>query len=367
MTPDADSPINQNNSKSQHVSKILLIVIIIIGFITTFTSGYYLAYLLASEKNVTTKTKTKTQNKNIPSISNAPLYPTTNPQDVTKFLPGKHFFDDSIILITKNKPQITVVATVIRTEQEHDYAQNTRVSYHDGSNWTRQIDSKTTPDSTIVGNSLVKQWTTTLDPSRVLKQKAHGEITINNSSLKFSTGDLHNEIAMRSLPGYTKFLSNGSGTLTINGTTHQAYVLYTRIYSLNAADIQFYDQSLGVTTDWIAFWDTQGNFYHVDATSVNKPTTKYQSHQLGVMEDTIGTVTKTFRVSTKRDTTNPPSQFTVSVNSPIGATLNLNRINGLDKAPNKSYTWYMGNIEGTVQKANGEVVNGTGLVEYIQD
>lgn len=362
---------NQKNSSSRQVSKFFIIIVVIFGFITTFASGYFLARLLSSEQNVTTGS-TDSQTKITPTIKIAiSAYPTSNNpeivQDSTKFLPGKHYFDDTIMIITKDKPQISLVATVTRAEQENNYAQNTRVSYFDGNNWTRKSASKTTVDSTIVSNSLVKSWNTTIDLSRVLKQTAQGEITINNTSLSFSTGLLQNEIGIRSLPGYTKFMSQGSGTLTMNGVTHQAYILYTRIYSLNASEMQFYNQPFGVTTDWVAFWDAQGNFYHIDATSVDKPTQIYQTHQLGVVEDKNGAVAKTFSLSINRDAKNPPTQYTVSMNSPVVSTLNFNRISINNKAPNGSFSWYMGNIEGSVKTNNGETLQGVGIVEYIHN
>lgn len=360
--------IPDSNASSKIVSKVLIIIIVVIGFITTFASGYFLSHLLTSEKNISTEITSNTPN--IPENTTTPTPTSENPQveqETTKFLPGKHYFDDTLMIVTKDKPHISVVATIARTEQENNYAQNTRVSYYDGNDWTRQFASKISQDSAILSNNLVKSWNTIIDPSRVLKQTVQGEITINNSSLVFSTSVLQNEIGIRSLPGYTKFLSNGNGTLTVNGIEHQAYVLYTRIYSLNVAELQFYNQSLELTTDYIAFWDTLGNFYHIDSTNVNKPTPIYQTHQLGVMENKNGAVEKTFSVTVNRDSKKPPEQYTASLNNPIGATLNFNRINEINKAPNGSFAWFMGNIEGTVQTPNGEILNGIGLVEYIQN
>lgn len=364
-----DTQVNKPSyNSSKHISKVFILVIVVIGFITTFASGYLLSYLLDTEQNVTTETIPETGTPYIKDVT--PSYPTSNnphvEQDSTKFLPGKHYFDDTIMIVTMDKPQVSVIATVTRAEQDKDYVQSTRVSYYDGSSWARQSMSKASKDSTIVSSNLIKSWDIAIDPSRVLKQTVQGEVTINNTSLVFSTGVLQNEIVMRSLPGYTKFISSGTGTLTANGVMHQAYIAYTRIYSLNAREIQFYNQSFGVTTDYIVFWDTQGNFYHVDATSVDKPTPIYQSHQLGIMENINGAVEKTFSVTVNRDSKNPPEQYTTSLNG-IGVTLRFNRINEINKAPNGSFTWYMGNIEGTVLKPNGESLSGIGLVEYIHD
>ncbi len=353
--------------------KILLVVILVIGFITTFASGFFLSKLFESEKNVTTQ-KTPSSTSQFPKIVKEPdvtSIPSSSPnpevsQDTTKFLPGKHYFEDTIILVTKDKPQINLVATVTRAEQDSNYAQSTRVSYYDGKNWTRQSSSKAAKDSAIVSNNLVKSWVTDIDPSRVLKQTVKGEITINNSSITFSSYVLQNEIGMRSLPGYTKFMSNGTGTVAVNGVSRGAYILYTRIYSSNASDIQFYNDPFGLTTDWVVFWDTQGNFYHVDATSVDKPTTTYQTHKIGVMENSTGAVSKAFDLSIERGSKSPPEDYVISLFSPINAKLTVKRINGVNKAPNGSYIWYMGNIEGTVETQQGSIP-GVGLVEYIHD
>ncbi len=347
---------------SGNFPKSLVIFLIILGFITTFASGYFLSALLASEKN--------------PKLKNLQVLPTpqiigpTNQQvaqTTTKFLPGKHYFDDTVVIVSKTKPQKNLVASVTRAEQDKNYSQTTRVSFYDGNKWIREINSSETPDSTIVSNNLVKNWTIDLDPSRVLKESVQGEIIINNRDLSFSTGILQNEIGMRSLPGYTKFMSQGSGTLKIDGQDIPVYILYTRIYSSNSADIQYYDQSLGLTTDWVAFWDKEGRFYHVDSTDVAKPIPNYQTHQIGVMEDLNGSVTKTFNLSITRDQKNPPVNYTISIANPINASLKISRINGLNKAPNGSYTWFMGNIEGSVQTNNGSAIEGVGLLEYIHD
>jgi hypothetical protein len=162
-------------------------------------------------------------------------------------------------------------------------------------------------------------------------------------------------------------MSNSSGTVTIDGKTYDAYILYTKIYSLNAKDIQFYDQPLGLKTYWIAFWDVNGNFYHIDTTSVDKPTEVYKTHQIAIEETIDGGVYKSFSVGAENDKTKPPTNFTIQTNLPNGAVLSLKRLNALNKAPNNSYTWIMGEVDGVVTTNTDQQSNGVGLVEYIQD
>ncbi len=372
---DNQIPTSTNSlSKRNAFFKFILLLLVILGFITAFGGGYFLKDLLKKGNDVTQNIKqeipqptpaTNTQlNPQKPIIQNEP----SAIQETTKFLPGKQYFDDTIIAITKDKPNYSIVATVTRQQQDSNYSQNSRVSYFDGKSWDRKLDTKSTQDSTIVSNSLVRSWSTNIDSSRVLKETDNGEINVNNSTILFSSGNLQNEISIRSLPGYTKFLSKGDGFLTINGTKYPAYVLYTRIYSLNSSDIQFYNQPFGLTTDWLVFWDSDGNMYHVDATEVSNPTLIYQTHKLGVIEDKDSTVTKTFQLTIARDSQTPPNKYTIGLASPIGSTLNLNLLDSINKAPDNSFKWYMGHVTGTVQRGEGgQVLNGIGLVEYIHN
>jgi hypothetical protein len=350
-----EQPIQEKNVSSILV-KLGLIVLILIGLFTTFASGYVLSTLLSKEKGTASAPKS--------SSSNTSGSVTSQSEDSTKFLPGKHYFEETIIAVTKDKPEITIAGTVTRIEQDTNYVQRSRLSYNDGKGWNRFSDSKKTADSTIVSDNLVKQWNTHIDSSRVLKQTVDGELSAGDSDIRFSTGNLENEITIRSLPGYTKFMSHGNGTISVNGETRDAYVLYTRIYSLNASEIQFYTDPFGLTTDWVAFWDEQGNFYHIDKTTVDKPTPTYQTHQIGVMDALGNVVSKTFSVDVTRDSQNPPVQYTIKLNDPVGVTLQFNRINGINKDSSGSFTWYMGNIQGTAEK-DGQKIQGVGLVEYI--
>lgn len=371
---DNQIPTSTNSSSKRNTFfKFILILLVILGFITAFGGGYFLKDLLKKGNEVTQNIKQEilqpSPSTNVQSNPQKPIIqnePSTI-QETTKFLPGKHYIDDTVIAVTKDKPNYSIVATVTRQEQDSNYAQNSRVSYFDGNSWVRKLDTKSIPNSTIVSNSLVRNWTTNIDSSRVLKETDNGEININNSTILFSTGPLQNEIGIRSLPGYTKFLSKGDGTLTVNGTQHPAYILYSRIYSLNSSDIQFYNQPFGVTTDWLIFWDTDGNMYHLDATEVSNPTLIYQTHELAILDTSDNSVIKTFQANVTRDSSTPPNKYTISFGSPISGSLTLNLLNSINKAPDNSFKWFLGQVSGTIQKSDGKSVQGIGLVEYIHN
>ncbi len=279
---------------------------------------------------------------------------------------GKRYFDDTVIAITKSLPRKVLVATLSRNETNSQFVHNGRVSFFDGVTWKRKFSANTYVDFQIHPGNLIKLWETQIDKSRVLKEKTQGEIVVDNVSIKFDTGELSNEMSLRSLPGYTKLMSRGTGLLSIDGVIAPAYIMYSRIYSQDASQIQFYSEPFGLTTSWLILWDDQGNFYHIDMTHVDKPTSIYETHQVAIVETPHDQVTKTFDVISSIDlSVSPPENYTFNLRYPLNLTLSIHRLDALNKNEGGAYEWYMGNVEAVVTLADGEKVNGFGLIEYI--
>ena len=100
-------PMNNKNTKV----KILILFLVVVGFITTFITGFILARLLASEARGGMIRVAPGKNDIAFPVLEDDNLPTV-PQDSTKFIPGKHYFDDTIILVSKKDPSINLVATV---------------------------------------------------------------------------------------------------------------------------------------------------------------------------------------------------------------------------------------------------------------
>jgi hypothetical protein len=319
-----------------------------ISAVGLFVSGYFIYPLLQSEKNNSVITNPSHEEQNTSNSEN----------ESSLFLTGRHYFEDTIMLISKNAPHYTLVATASRSEKDDStYLQNSRVSYFNGNEWKRILRSDNNQTSSIQNNELIKSWTVNIDRSRVLRQNVTGELYVNKVDISFETQTLENEISVRSLPGYTKYMSESSGYMAIDGQKTEAYILYTRIYSSNASELLVYDGNIGLLTNWIAYWDKDGNFYHIDSTEVKNPTPNYQTHSIGILKNKIGAVLKTFDLNIIRNDSNPPTDYQVYLSNPINKNFKFHKINDIDKTPNNSYIWHMGNIEGED--------GGIGLVEYI--
>lgn len=348
---------NPSEISSHRISsrtKIGILLLLIFGFISSFVGGYILGVTLKAEPQASLPSAT-------PGFSSLPTASSEFPLQS-----GKRYFEDTVIAITKSLPRKVLVATMMRTEQTNQFIHNNRVSFFDGTNWKRKLAASTYQDSQVHPDNIIKQWEIEVDKSRVLKEKTQGEINVDDVSVRFDTGELLNEMSLRSLPGYTKFMSRGQGVLNINGVSVSAYIVYSRIYSLDASQIQFYSEPFGLTTAWLVFWDERGNFYHVDTTQVENPTPIYETHRLAILEEALDQVTKTFTVESTIDTSViPPENFTFQLQSPLNHTLSIKRLDLLNKNEGGAYQWYMGNMQGTVVLPDGEKINGFGLVEYI--
>lgn len=340
---------------------LLIVPLIVLAFVSSFLGGYFVHQMLSGAA-IPTPTPTPT----LPvSLTPLPTGPDVE-QPTTNYPPGKHFFDEGFYLVTKDNPPVTIVLSTSRLEQNGgSYLQNTRVSYINGDTTVRLIDSKNTNDSGVITDKIIKKWQTTVDPSRVLRESSEISFVLNQTDFQLSTGLLANEIAIRSLPGYTKFFSNGNGTLTFGGQTHSVHLLFYRLYSQNAADIQFYTQPVGLTTDLVVFWDQADKLYVIDKSQVDKPVNDYQTHQVGFVEDKSGSVSRSFNVDVTRDSLSPPNHYIFTIQD-LGVVITLNRVKSVNKAPNGAYQWYQSLVTGSVQN-NGQTLSGQGTVEYIRD
>ena len=215
-----------------------VVTVVVFCLLTSFYSGYFLKDLLL-----------KSGDKN--SVSDSNLKP---------------YFSDEIILVTKEEPHLTLIAYASRSSADNSiYSHRQKVFFFDGKEWQSESTNSSSNKSDIVKTKILPRWDINFNPSLVLKQSVNGEAQINNNRIEFDVPVLNNELGIRSLANYTIFRSEASGKLIFNGKEYESYVLYSRTYSYNVSiNLVEINEPLGINTDWIAFWDSDGNFYNID-------------------------------------------------------------------------------------------------------
>src|SRR3989344_5041611 len=177
----------------------LVVIVVVISLLIAFYSGYFV------------KAKVNTSNL-------------------------KPYFSDEIILITKEKPHLTLIAYSSRRSQDNQtYSHRQKAFFFDGQEWKSRLSNADSNNKDITPTETIPNWEITIDPSLVLKQAIKGEVQIDNNNIKFDVPVINNEMGIRSLENYTLFRSESTGTLTIDGKAYESYVLYTRIYSYATA------------------------------------------------------------------------------------------------------------------------------------
>lgn len=295
--------------------------------------------------------------------------PTNNefseiPASSIQFLPGKQYFEDTYALVSKKQPYYTLILTVARIEQERNYAQYTKINYFDGSTWQRKAVTTTITNSNITTNALLRDWNP--DTTNRNNKENMATLLIEDKEVAFTSSNLTDEISVESLPGSTKFIYQGEGTITLNNETIDAYILHTRSYSYNAIDLAFFNLPENLNSNFVSFWDEEGDFYYVDTHTTKNPTSPIQKREIGIKENVRGIVSKTNRVIPTFQQKDGVNEFTIRLDQPIKEQVKLIFYRPLDKAQTNTYTWILSNATGTSVKAEGRTVKGVGIVEYIR-
>lgn len=278
----------------------------------------------------------------------------------------KPYFSDEIILITKDKPHLTLIAYASRKSQNNKtYTHRQKVFFFDGSIWKAKVENKVSETARIVASQIIPKWEITNDPSLVLKQSVEGEVLIDNQKIQFEVPIIYNEIGIRSLENYTIFRSASIGKLKINNKEYESYVLYTRNYSfLSAINLIEITKPIGIETDWVAFWDKKGNFYNIDKTvTTANYEGQYKSHSIAVFKDKDDKIQKSFDIEINKKKEN---SYKINILEPINKQLDLNFLNYVDKNINPSpYFWETGQLNGYVVLDNDEKIEGFGIYEQL--
>lgn len=281
-------------------------------------------------------------------------------------LPDKQYFEDSYIVIQKAAPHATLILSVSRIEQKENFTQFTRVNYFDGKTWDRKSVLGTNQSAVISTNPLLRSWN---DPATVLlsPDKQLGSISLLEQTIAFSSTNLQNEISLQSLPGSTKFMYQGNGTILLDGEREQAHIFYSRTYSFNASDLSYLLKPSLLTSSWMVFWDADGTFYHLDSHSPLNPTSSAQVLKIGVRVENGGLVRRTQEVSSEIETGTTARLYKQTFGDIINEELILlsPTTSTFDKSDKKAYSWYLSTGEGTAVKKEGRTVKGVGFIEQI--
>ena len=319
---------------------IIIVLIIVFSTLGAFYSGFFIKSFFVSQPK------------------------TINTSNSQLFRPN---YIDEVIIVTKDIPHKTLILSAIRTFVNKDSNNYTiKAFYFDGDKWAKEITGGESKElDNVPKTSIVSDWTIKDDPSYMLKQSVSGVVDINNYKISFEIPIIYNEMGIRSSPKYTKFLSETDGAITVNGKTYDSHVLYSRIYSFNPPESLIFTNDLsGIKTEWLAFWDNEGNFYSIDETIIDNKKTldNYKAHSLGVFKDSFGKIQKSFTLDLEK---NGKGKYIVGIKEGIDRLVSVSKLNNVNKSVNGLDIWLTGQAEGEVITETGKTIKGFGVFEQI--
>jgi hypothetical protein len=341
-------------------TKILLIGGVILGFIIFFVLGMVLSS--AGRKN--TASTVAVAPTEIPTITPKRSVSTTPQPENTGALyqPGKPYYDDTLVIITKAEPHHVLQVSVSRLGQSQGFTQYAKVNYFTGSAWLRDNVSTSIQRATIITNPLIRRWGITPTMTGTNRNNNSLDITIENKPLTFTIQKLSYDISSQSVSGFTKFNYFAEGTLKTVDETIPAYAVYTQTFAMNASDLAFLSTPEKLTGDWLVFWDNKGNAYYLDRLTSPETANPMQNYSVGVIYFADGRSRKLSSVRVQPFGQN--NQFTASFLNDPQIQLSVAFTNILNKATSKSYTWQAGTITGFALTEQ-EKENGIGVMETI--
>lgn len=345
-------------------TKNVLIGAGVVAAVILFSLGVLLGRATKPSTVVVPPTPTPTLAQ-VKAVSPTPTPFSEQPAATIDFLPGKQYFDDTFAVIEKAAPHRTLLISISRIEQQRNYVEYIRANYYTGQSWDRTSLTTTQPNSDIITNTLLKEWN---DPS---SQQFYGDkniatVTLQNEEVSFTSKSLQDELSVQSQPGSTKFAYQGPGTIIINGDKNDAYVYRSRTYSFNASDLSFLTKPETFSSDWLVFWDNEGNFYNLDSRKTQNNTSPIQQLNVGIREDSNHNIVKSTQSNVSINQEHNVQTYTVYFSDPINERVELFIANAINKADKKSYLWVINSGEGDAVRKEGRIVKGIGILEFIK-
>lgn len=358
--PPKVEPLNQPEKGNKN--RYFIAAGVIIGFACIFALGLVLG---RSRPNIAQTAAPPSPTPTPKSARNITPFPSDFQEiPLINFLPNKKYFDDTYAVITKEKPYQTLILSVSRIEQQHNFTQYIKVNYFDGKVWDRKSTTSITNSSNVATNTLLRSWISPLTLSNN-SSSILASLTLPQTDISFKSSRLINEISVQSVPESTKFIYQGTGMVTINDEIQPAYIFYSRTYSYNASDLNYLTKPDQTLSNWLLFWDKGGSFYYLDDHIVPSASDEVSQFKIGIALNQ-NTVLRTTQESVDISSSNSVTTYSATFNFSRDTKIFIPLTNSINKSDKRTYSWITSSGEGTIATPEGKKIDGVGIVEYIR-
>ncbi len=129
------------------------------------------------------------------------------------------------------------------------------------------------------------------------------------------TEELSADFLTKNTPEYTWYTSAGKASVSIDGISFPAQVMYQKTYSTDYRPTIFFEggDTLSPETTQLVLWNEKGDFYFVDNTVVDQTHPAYASHFWALKKTTEGMMYKSFEGSARKENGEEGVSFASSI------------------------------------------------------
>lgn len=200
--------------------------------------------------------------------------------------PGKHFFADELIFVANDGEKDVIIHLDLNRKELEE---GIYMHYY----WAQLAYSDLVSKDYVYFEDEHPQVSTQMNTQKLFthfEAKNFEDLSSReNYSLAFTLGDYDVEVDLANLEGdfliknsleYTKYISEGVATITVDGQRYEGRGLVSKIYSSDYSKYIFFDgyENIQNVTHNFMVWDAEGNFYALDLTEVMNDNPYYTSH-----------------------------------------------------------------------------------------
>lgn len=262
------------------LNKNLKILIIFDAIIITLVIGFLLGRFIFPEPTpVTNNPIDCTLNNSCGSVGNEVL---------ANFY--RKFYYSRITIVGKDKDgkDFSIMMNIPRKQKskdvyEHYYSAYFTYGTETKLEWTNE-DQKT---SEVVDTKFLTNFTNIENVDSSTREEIEFDLRMGTHSMHVRITDVNGDFLVKNKDYYTRYVSNASASIQLDGQDIQANAVVDKIFSNDFSKAIYFEgrDTIDGHSYHLAFWDTDKVFYLVDYTDVKESDLPYKSHRWILKKD----------------------------------------------------------------------------------
>ena len=190
------------------------------------------------------------------------------------------YFSDKLILQEVNNKFLLEVNLYRQEGQKEKFSHYYTASIYKNGNKKTIVANFNSNTDKIKSNEFISNYENKMFDDLSTRETYDFSLNIYGEKIDATLSELEGDFITKNDPAYTRYLSIGKGTVKINGEAFSVNAALEKVYSNDKSQYLFFPGINDLTSRTYRFlvWDTEGNFYLLDDSTVSKDDPHYRPH-----------------------------------------------------------------------------------------